>query len=448
MVVDFLLDRFRGSPDKDAVVWGDKTFQYADLLQRFDEAGALLDETGVISGSVVVIEGSFSPTAIALFLALIDRGCILVPLAPTVTTKKDEYLGLCGASHEFRVGEHDQIEVIRHETHEFSHELYSELRTRGHAGLILFSSGSTGQSKAAVHDFSRLLRKFHTKRHDLRTLSFLLFDHIGGIDTMLYALSNVSCLITVDDRAPESVCRAVEKHRVEVLPASPTFLNLLLISQAYSRFDLSSLRYITYGTEVMPEITLKRCAELFPNVVFLQKYGTTEVGTLRSKSERSDSVWVKIGGEGYETRVVDGILHIKASSSMLGYLNAPSPYTEDGWFITGDRVEEKNGFLRFLGRESTIINVGGNKVYPSEVENVIQQDSNVLQVTVFGESNPIMGNIVCADITPQTPEPEDEFVQRVTRFCAEHLESFKVPVKINLIEGTQHSERYKKVRRT
>ena len=72
----------------------------------------------------------------------------------------------------------------------------------------------------------------------------------------------------------------------------------------------------------------------------MQTHGLSEVGILRSKSEDSNSLWVKIGGEDYQTRIKD-MLEIKAKSAMLGYLNAPSPFTKDGWFMTGDKVEKR-----------------------------------------------------------------------------------------------------------
>jgi acyl-coenzyme A synthetase/AMP-(fatty) acid ligase len=163
---------------------------------------------------------------------------------------------------------------------------------------------------------------------------------------MLYTLSNHGCLVTVQDRTADGVLTAVERHRVELLPTSPTFLNMVLMSEAYARHDLSSLRTVTYGTEPMPESTLRRLHALFPDLQLVQTYGLSEVGILRSKSKSSDSLWVKIGGEGFETRVVQGILEIKARSSMLGYLNAPSPFTADGWFVTGDEVEVDGEYLR------------------------------------------------------------------------------------------------------
>ena len=97
--------------------------------------------------------------------------------------------------------------------------------------------------------------------------------------------------------------------------------------------------------------------KIFPQVKILQTYGLIELGVLRSKSKKNDSLWVKIGGEGYKTRIIDGILQIQARSAMLGYLNAPSPFTEDGWFKTGDTVEVDGEYIKILGRKSEIINV-------------------------------------------------------------------------------------------
>ena len=173
---------------------------------------------------------------------------------------------------------------------------------------MLFSSGSTGKSKAALHNFSRLLDKFKVERQQMRTVTFLLLDHIGGINTLLYTLSNGGAVISIQDRDPDVVCRAIAEHQAQMLPTSPTFLNLLLMSHAYERYELSSLKLITYGTEVMPESTLTRMHELFPGVKLQQTYGLSELGILRSKSKDSGSLWVKVGGEGFETKVVDGCL--------------------------------------------------------------------------------------------------------------------------------------------
>ena len=208
-----------------------------------------------------------------------------------------------------------------------------------------------------------------------------------------------------------------------------------------------SLQLVTYGTEAMPEGTLKRFHALFPNIQLLQTYGLSEIGILRSQSKSSDSLWLKIGGEGFETRIVNGILEIKAKSAMLGYLNAPSPFTEDGWFNTGDAVEVDGEYVRILGRTSEMINVGGEKVYPAEVESVIQQMDGVEDITISGEPNPVTGHIVKARVKLRTDEALGDFRKRMRSFCKDKLPPFKIPQKVVLVNQESYGERFKKMRR-
>ena len=140
------------------------------------------------------------------------------------------------------------------------------------------------------------------------------------------------------------------------------------------------------------------------------------------------------------------MLEIKSHCAMLGYLNAPSPFTDDGWFKTGDLVEVDGEFLKILGRKSEIINVGGLKVFPQEVENVILEMDNVAEVTVYGEKNAIIGAIVCARIRLNTNANKKQFKINVKELCRERLEDFKVPVKVAFIEDDLFGERYKKKR--
>ena len=448
MAIGFLLERFAENPERESVVWRDCVFDYRWLLDRIEHWGSELDTRGVQSQAVVVLEGDYSPNSLALLLALVRHRCVVVPLTGEQSTRRrNECLEVSEAEHLVRVSEDDgvEFEVLDRRA---THPLYERLRQDGHPALVLFSSGSTGRPKAAVHDFERLLEKYKTRRRNLRTLTFLMYDHIGGVDTLLYSLSNASCIVTVPDRSPDTVCAAVQKYAVEVLPVSPGFLNLLILSRAYERHDLSSLQVITYGAEVMPRSTLRRCHELFPGVELLQKFGATEVGTLRSKSRAPDSTWVKIGGDGYDIRVVDGVLEIKARSAILGYLNAPSPFTDDGWFVTGDLVEVDGDYLRILGRETDVINVGGEKVNPAEVEDVIHELPMVQEVAVYGEPNAILGSIVCARVSMIEGADGHELPRTVKRHCRKRLQSYEVPVKIQIVDAIEHSERSKKSRRS
>jgi acyl-CoA synthetase (AMP-forming)/AMP-acid ligase II len=428
------------------MVWRDQTFTYGWLLERVAIWRARLAERGLPRNSVVALEGDYSPEVVAAMLALIDASCVAVPLTASVAAHREEFLQIAEVQTviSFLSSEEGTFSTVSAEPPQ--NGLIREVIARDHPGLVLFSSGSTGKSKATLHDFVPLLEKFKVPRKASVTLTFLLLDHIGGINTVFFVLSNGGTLVTVDSRSADEICRAIETHRVELLPTSPTFLNLLLLSEAYCRHDLSSLTRITYGTEVMPPSTLRRIHELLPHAELLQTYGMSEIGILRSKSRSSDSLWVKIGGEGFETKIEDGTLWIRAKSAMLGYLNAPSPFDADGWLNTGDMVEVDGEYLRILGRKSELINVGGLKVYPAEVEDVLAQMPNVKDVAVAGEANQLTGQIVVARVNLVAPEAAADLKRRMREFCRKRLASYKIPARIEITERDQHSGRFKKMR--
>ena len=445
MYIDYIFNVFKENKSDISIIWKGNKYSYKSLTKNIEKSILLIDSYRIKPGTVVALVGDFSPNSIALLLALIKKACIIVPLSGSTNTSEKQLFDIARVEFAFIINENDDIT-----TEKFSqisdNEYYKLIREKEHPGLVLFTSGTTGEPKAAVHDFLALLEKFKLRRKALWTLNFLLFDHWGGLNTMFHILSNGGVVITTIDRNPENICKLIEKYKIELLLASPTFLNLMLLSGGNKNYDLSSLKIISYGTEPMPESTLKRLNKVFPDVNLYQTYGLIELGVMSSKSKKDDSLWVKVVGKGYKTRIVDGILHIKAKSAMLGYLNASSPFTDDGWFITGDEVLQKGNYIKILGRKSEIINVGGEKVYPQEVENVIQEMDNVAEVTVYGEKNSIIGNIVCAKIRLETNENKKQFIIKVKEFCRNKLETFKLPVKVLLSDENLHSSRFKKVR--
>src|SRR5207247_9365769 len=112
----------------------------------------------------------------------------------------------------------------------------------------------------------------------------LLYDTVRGCCQLPSQPSKSGWLVSVQDRDPAIVLRAVERHRVELLPTSPTFINLILLSEAYRRYDLSSLKIVTFGTEPMPESNLRRFHQVLPHIQLQQTYGLSEAGILCSIS--------------------------------------------------------------------------------------------------------------------------------------------------------------------
>lgn len=389
----------------------------------------------VRKGDVVAIIGDFNPSSILTFLRLIDIGVVVVPL--TVETRHEHEYFFESALVDVVI---DGTEVNRR-SHSQKHELIEKLRELGHAGLVLFSTGTTGRPKAILHDLTLFLKRFETPRPTLRTINFLLFDHIGGINTLLHTLFNKAVVVAPESRTVDSILETCGKLKVEVLPTTPTFLRMMLMSGAVPSKVPDCLKVITYGTERMDQPTLDELCKLLPKVDFRQTFGMSELGIVRVKSEGRDSLYMKVGGEGVETRVVDGVLQIRSSSRMLGYLNAPSPFDAEGWYDTKDVVEVKDGYYKVTGRISDVINVGGLKFMASEVERVALQFPNVSLVKATPKPNPITGQHVELLVQPTSENGVDK--EALLVFLKERLQPHMVPKRIR-VESVAVGHRFKK----
>jgi acyl-CoA synthetase (AMP-forming)/AMP-acid ligase II len=255
---------------------------------------------------------------------------------------------------------------------------------------------------------------------------------------MLHTLFNRGTTIAPPERTPDSVVETIRNENIELLPTTPTFLRMMLLGGSFEK-PLPSLRVITYGTERMDQGTLDRLCALLPNVDFRQTYGLSELGVFQVKSKARDSLWMKIGGAGLEITISDNVLLIRSANRMLGYLNAPSPFV-DGWYNTGDVVEEQDGFIRIVGRASEVFNVGGLKILPGEVERIALTYPGVLRAKAYGVANPITGQhieIIC--------EPEEGVAldrRALMMHFRSHLQKQLCPHKI-IIGPVPVSHRFK-----
>lgn len=444
---DELIERISSFADRPAIVCRDRIETYDGLSHRIKIWRERLAAQGIAAGDVVTLAGDYGIDQIALLLALIANRNIVSPISAKAHATSGDYVRVANARH---VVVFDDTGAWTFETND-AHgaddgKLVNALKKSAMPGLVLFSSGSTGAPKAILLDFEKLLQKFRKERRPMRTLVFLLLDHIGGINTLFAVLSQGGMLLTPSSRQPDAIAAEIAAHRIQLLPTTPTFLKMLLISGAWQSHDLSSLEVITYGTEPMPQSVLSAVAKALPHVTFKQTYGLSELGIMSTKSKASDSTLVQIGGEGFDYKVVDNMLWIKSSAAMLGYLNYEDPFTEDGWYNTGDRVEIDGDYMRILGRDSEMINVGGEKVHPNEVESVLLTAPNVAEVTVSGRKNAVTGNIVVADIRLIEEEDKAALTKRLRTYCRERLEPYKVPMLFTLGQEPLHSERFKKIR--
>jgi long-chain acyl-CoA synthetase len=384
----------------------------------------MVDLDELKAGDVVALIGDFDPLSILTLLNLIDKNVILVPLTSHTRSQHDYF---------FESALVDLViegESVKRIDQNRKHKLIEQLRQDDHAGLILFSTGTTGRPKAILHNLTLFLKRFETPRPTLRTVNFLLFDHIGGLNTLLHTLFNKGTVIAPKSRSVEDILATCERHKVEVLPTTPTFLRMMLMSGLVPDRVTSSLKIITYGTERMDQPTLDALCELLPDIEFRQTFGMSELGIVRVKSEARNSLFMKIGGEGVETRVIDNVIEIRSETRMLGYLNAESPFDKDGWYNTKDIVEEKDGYYKVTGRTSEVINVGGLKFMASEVERVALQFKGVELAKAEGKPNPITGEHVELTVQPKSSYEIDK--HQLKSFLSSQLQNHMVPKRLKI----------------
>ncbi len=443
----WIFDLFLNNKDKTAMIFDNNVYSYDDLLKRIEYYTKSLKSNNISKGSIVAINSDYSFQSISLFFALVKNKNIIIPMISNVECEITNKLRI--VNPEFLI--YFQNNQIIYEKQPISLEkpsLIKNLQSTNSSGLVLFSSGSTGEPKAMLHNFDNLLSSYQNKKqNNINALLFLTFDHIGGIDTMIRILSIGGTLSIPKNRRPEDICKMIEKYKITVLPSSPTFLNLMLMGKFHKLYDLSSLKIIAFGAEPMPESLLARINIELNHVQLQQKFGTSETNAIKVISKSNDSLFMKIVDENQEYKIIENELWLKSKTQVLGYLNASmESFTDDGWFRTGDLVEFlEDGYIKIIGREKEIINVGGQKVLPTEIESVILTMEEIDDCMVYGEINTITGQTVVCDVVLRNP---CENIKKIIRlFCKNKLDGFKIPTKVNIVEKTNFSDRFKKIRR-
>ncbi len=293
--------------------------------------------------------------------------------------------------------------------------------------VSLFTSGTTGVPKQVTHSYETLTRFVKLSDKHWNDVWGFAFNptHMAGLQVFLQALLNGNTIIRLFGLSKIEIHQEIALNQISNISATPTFYRLLFPCEQ----QFLTVKRLTSGGEKFNTGVFMRLKEVFPCAKFTNVYASTEAGTLFASDD--DVFTVKAGFEDL-VKEINGELLIHKS------LMANSSFPIDDWYNTGDLVEVITSpplKFRFISRKTEMINVGGYKVNPQEVEEILQTISGVEALKVYSKSNSVLGNIVCCDIVCVSGVELQESTIRL--YLQTKLQEFKIPRIIRFVDNLE-----------
>lgn len=310
-------------------------------------------------------------------------------------------------------------------------------RSQPAARSLVLTTGTTGEPKGAVYKWGDLATqvKLEARYRGTRWLLAYNLSHFAGIQMMLHVLYNGATLVIPPSHEMPVIMHMIRKHDVEYISATATFWRIFLASFRADDIKDLRLRQITIGGEAATNEVLAGLRRLFPEARISHVYAATEVGSCFSVRDGEKGFPISFLGRGdgeVELKIVDGELFVRSRHSMVSYFHETTD-RRGNWQATGDMVRLEGDRVVFLGRKSETINVGGVKVHPTEVEEVILELPEVQHVRVYGRPNPVTGWVVVADVVPVESQDSEALKALIRRHCATQLDRYRQPLLIHIV---------------
>jgi acyl-coenzyme A synthetase/AMP-(fatty) acid ligase len=322
--------------------------------------------------------------------------------------------------------------------------------------LTIFTSGSTGKPKAVHHDWRSLTRP--VRQTDWASSQTWLLTYrpqlYAGLQVFAHCLVNGCSLVLPDSGmgVPE-LYELMHARRVTCISATPSYWRRLITLRGSARSDLPDLEQITLGGEVCDQPLLDSLHQLFPKARIVHIYATSELGRCFSVKDGRAGFPVRYLSEptedGVEMRVEEGELWVRSANAMIGMGSAPGESSRPAgeWIATGDLVERVGDRWFFVGRRTEVINVGGNKVHPLRIEQVVLEDPDVLEARAFARSSSLVGQMVACELMVRPGADGGEVCRRVGETCRQRLAPHERPRFLEVVAAIGLSDAGKKLRR-
>ena len=473
-------------PQKVALIWGERTETFSELLSRSRRLAGAFRARGVEKGTPVAVILPNSIEFVEVYFATFLLGGISVPIdvrlrgpsLAAILADSGSRLAVVDASVAPFVAEavkgsplENNLIVVSgsQPDDEYNRALREATPVEevpeddeSADALYLFTSGTTARPKGVVltnahHDFfpDQLVNITGCSSEDIGGM-VLPMSHISGPILCNHIATVGSTLVIFKSLAPGDILADVQKHKINWFHSVPPVCGAMLQLPYPWPFDTSSLHFIALMGMAVPAQMIHALAHRFPGTKIIQGYGLTETSPIITLMPLD---WAdrKRGSMGRavpkaEIKLVDddgnevppgerGELLVRGPHVMKGYLGRDDltrEVIEDGWFKTGDIARmDADGFFYHLGRKDSVFNVGGLKVYPPEVEDILRQHPDIRDVVVYGKKGGPRGYEVAALVVPKPGRAVDR--QSVLHFCRSMLGDYQIPHVVTVVESIERT---------
>jgi acyl-coenzyme A synthetase/AMP-(fatty) acid ligase len=314
----------------------------------------------------------------------------------------------------------------------------------------LTTSGTSGSPKLIGHTLAGLADQIRISTFSRSLRWGLVYQpcRFAGLQVVLQALLSATTLVDALGPEPDQRIGAMLAGQVDALSATPSLWRALLMT---GRLEQLPLRQVTLGGEIADQVLLDWLRRLFPQAKLLHIYASTEAGVGFSVADGRAGFpadWLDADASPVPVLLrVDAQQHLLVQPRLLAQADVITARTDaDGYLDTEDLVRIEGDRVLFLGRAGGVINVGGHKVHPEQVEQVILAVPGVLQARVYGKHSSMVGQLVAADVVAADPSRQASLQVAVMKHCLQQLARYQIPVKLNWVSAIQAGDAGKMTR--
>ena len=462
-IFDVIKEETVGQLENAAVIDGDRELSYGDLFASVSEVARELKARGIGPAGRVALLCNDSIEYIVISLAVLSVEAVIVPVPPSNSPDEvnavlreidipflifdTDIFSLDDSCPVFLVGGCEKTFAVHRRIPRGN--LPAAYRALNPA-FIRFSSGTTGASKGVVLSHETIVERTDAANKALnitandRVIWVLSMSYHFVVSILLF-LRRAATIVLCGRDFPSSLIDGIVRRQGTFIYASPFHYQMMTNSGMFSAETFSRIRLAVSTAMRLSEIDARNFQRKF-GLELAEAYGVIEVGLPFVNCSRNPEKRGSVGTilPDYEARIVDpdangiGEVYLRGSGMFDAYFSpwqGPDEALADGWFKTGDlgRIDSE-GFLFLAGREKNVINFAGMKIFPSEVESVLNQHPAVRESLVYGMPHAQYGELPCADIVLEGEmDPAEIDTREIRRFCYQHMAPYSVPKRFHCL---------------